>query len=61
MRDLAGECPIPGAQLVIAHVDGALDEREEADGAVGMGHSPARSRIVDRRPSLNSAANSVFQ
>jgi len=35
MRDLSAECPIPGAQLVIAHVDGALNERDEDDGSVG--------------------------
>ena len=35
MRDLAGECPIPAGQLVIIHVDGALNEHEEDDGAVG--------------------------
>ena len=35
MRDLAAECPIPGAQLVIAHVDGALNEHEDEEAAVG--------------------------
>ena len=35
MRDLAAECPIPGAQLVTAHVDGALNEHDEEDAAVG--------------------------
>lgn len=35
VRDLGGECPIPGAQLVIAHIGGALNERDWDDGAVG--------------------------
>ena len=35
MRDLAAECPIPGAQLVTAHVDGALNEHDDEDAAVG--------------------------
>ncbi|USZ70752.1 FAD-binding oxidoreductase [Natronosalvus halobius] len=35
MRELADECPIPGAQLVFAHVAGALNERDDDDGAVG--------------------------
>lgn len=35
MRDLAAECPIPGAQLLIFHVDGSLNERDRDDGAVG--------------------------
>ncbi|MFP8955444.1 FAD-binding oxidoreductase [Natrialbaceae archaeon A-CW3] len=35
MRELAAECPIPGAQMIFAHVGGALNEREEGDGAVG--------------------------
>lgn len=35
MRELAADCPIPGAQMVIAHVGGALNERDWDDGAVG--------------------------
>ena len=35
VRDLAAECPIPMAQLMVAHVGGALNERDEDDGAVG--------------------------
>ncbi|WP_254769299.1 FAD-binding oxidoreductase [Salinilacihabitans rarus] len=35
VRDLGGECPIPEAQLVVAHVGGALNERAPDDGAVG--------------------------
>ncbi|WP_440765721.1 FAD-binding oxidoreductase [Natronorubrum sp. DTA7] len=33
--DLAAECPIPAGQLVVAHLGGALNERDEDDGAVG--------------------------
>lgn len=32
---LSTECPIPGAQLVVAHLGGALNECDEDDGAVG--------------------------
>jgi FAD/FMN-containing dehydrogenase len=35
MRDLAAECPVPEGQLVVAHLGGALNERDEDDGAVG--------------------------
>lgn len=35
MRDLAAENPIPGGQLVFAHIGGALNEYDEDDGAVG--------------------------
>ncbi|MFW5935570.1 MAG: FAD-binding oxidoreductase [Halolamina sp.] len=35
VRELGAECPIPGAQLVFAHVGGALNERDPDDGAVG--------------------------
>lgn len=38
VRDLAAECPIPGAQLVVAHVGGALNEQ---DGGV-VGNRDAR-------------------
>ncbi len=34
-RDLAAECPVPGAQLVIAHIGGALNDHDWDDGAVG--------------------------
>jgi FAD/FMN-containing dehydrogenase/pimeloyl-ACP methyl ester carboxylesterase len=34
-RELAADCPIPLAQLGILHPAGALNEREEDDGAVG--------------------------
>ncbi len=35
IRDLAAECPIPAGQLVIVHVGGSANERDEDDGAVG--------------------------
>ncbi|WP_435345923.1 FAD-binding oxidoreductase [Haloarchaeobius sp. HRN-SO-5] len=35
VQELGDECPIPGAQLVVAHIGGALNEREWDDGAVG--------------------------
>jgi FAD/FMN-containing dehydrogenase len=35
MRGLAAENPIPGGQLVVAHLGGALNERDDDDGAVG--------------------------
>lgn len=35
MRDLARECPMPMAQLVVAHLGGAINERATDDGAVG--------------------------
>lgn len=35
MRELGGECPIPGGQMVIWHIGGALNERDWDDGAVG--------------------------
>jgi hypothetical protein len=35
VRELAGDCPIPLAQIGILHVGGALNEREPGDGAVG--------------------------
>jgi FAD/FMN-containing dehydrogenase len=34
-RDLFAECPIPGAELGLLHLGGALNEHDEADGAVG--------------------------
>jgi len=34
-RELAGECPIPLAQIGILHPGGALNEHEDDDGAVG--------------------------
>ncbi len=34
-QELAGECPIPLAQIGILHLGGALNEREDDDGAVG--------------------------
>ncbi len=34
-RELAGECPIPDAQVGLLHLDGALNERDLDDGAVG--------------------------
>ncbi|MBX0297854.1 BBE domain-containing protein [Haloarcula nitratireducens] len=34
VRDLAAENPIPDGQLVIAHIGGALNERDDDDGAV---------------------------
>ncbi len=34
-RELAGECPIPLAQMGILHPGGALNEHEDDDGAVG--------------------------
>ncbi|WP_224269370.1 FAD-binding oxidoreductase [Haloprofundus salinisoli] len=35
LRELAAECPIPGAQLVVAHIGGSLNDRDADDGAVG--------------------------
>ncbi|WP_458189196.1 FAD-binding oxidoreductase [Haladaptatus sp. NG-WS-4] len=35
MRDLAAECPIPGARIGFLHIGGALNEFDEDDGAVG--------------------------
>jgi FAD/FMN-containing dehydrogenase len=35
MRDLFGECSIPGAELGFLHLGGALNERDANDGAVG--------------------------
>ena len=35
MRDTFAECPIPGAELGILHLEGALNEHAEDDGAVG--------------------------
>lgn len=35
LHDLAAECPIADGQVVIAHVGGAMNEREGDDGAVG--------------------------
>ncbi|GKZ12164.1 FAD-binding oxidoreductase [Haladaptatus sp. T7] len=35
VRDLAADCPIPGGQLVVIHLGGALNERDSDDGAVG--------------------------
>lgn len=35
VRDSFSECPIPGAELGFLHVGGALNEHDEADGAVG--------------------------
>jgi len=34
-RDLFAECPIPGIELGFLHLGGALNERDEDDGAVG--------------------------
>ncbi|QLG27993.1 FAD-binding oxidoreductase [Halorarum halophilum] len=34
-RDLTGENPIPGGQMVFAHIGGALNEHDPGDGAVG--------------------------
>ncbi|SEP15822.1 FAD/FMN-containing dehydrogenase [Halogranum amylolyticum] len=35
MRNLAAECPIPGAQIGFLHIGGALNEFDQDDGAVG--------------------------
>jgi hypothetical protein len=35
VRDLFGECTIPGAELGFLHIGGALNEHDENDGAVG--------------------------
>ncbi|WP_255170789.1 FAD-binding oxidoreductase [Natrononativus amylolyticus] len=35
MRELAADNPIPGGQLLFAHVGGALNERDADDGSVG--------------------------
>ena len=35
IRDVFAECPIPGAELGVLHLGGALNERGEDDGAVG--------------------------
>jgi FAD/FMN-containing dehydrogenase len=35
VQELAAECPIPGAQLVVAHIGGVINERDGDDGAVG--------------------------
>lgn len=35
VRELAAECPIPGADLGFLHIAGAVNERPEDDGAVG--------------------------
>ncbi|MFC6800261.1 MULTISPECIES: FAD-binding oxidoreductase [unclassified Haladaptatus] len=35
MDELAAECPIPGGQLVAAHLGGAINERPADDGAIG--------------------------
>lgn len=35
VRDLFAECPIPGAELGLLHLGGALNERDADDGAVG--------------------------
>src|SRR6185295_6178842 len=34
-QELAGECPIPNAEIGFLHVGGALNERATDDGAVG--------------------------
>lgn len=34
-REAASSCPVPAGQVVVAHVGGALNEREWDDGAVG--------------------------
>jgi FAD/FMN-containing dehydrogenase len=39
LRELAGECPIPHAQIGTLHVAGALNERDGDDGAVGNRHA----------------------
>ena len=38
MQELAAENPIPGAQLVFAHIGGPLNELAADDGAVGNRH-----------------------
>jgi len=35
LRDLFAECPIPGGDLGVLHLEGALNSREADDGAVG--------------------------
>ena len=35
MRDLFADCPIPGAELGLLHLAGAVNERDPDDGAVG--------------------------
>ncbi|WP_416840157.1 FAD-binding oxidoreductase [Haloferax sp. DFSO52] len=35
MQKLALDCPIPGAQMVIAHIGGALNDHDADDGVVG--------------------------
>ena len=35
MRELFATCPIPGGELGLLHLGGALNERPAADGAVG--------------------------
>jgi FAD/FMN-containing dehydrogenase len=35
LRDLAADCPIPEAEVGLLHVDGALNEHDGDDGAVG--------------------------
>jgi hypothetical protein len=35
MRDIFADCPIPEAELGVLHIEGALNERDEDDGAVG--------------------------
>jgi FAD/FMN-containing dehydrogenase len=35
VRDLAGTCPIPRAEVAFLHLGGALNERDDDDGAVG--------------------------
>ncbi len=35
MRDLSAECPIPEGDLAFLHLGGALNERDDDDGAVG--------------------------
>ena len=39
LRELAGECPIPGAQVGTLHLAGALNDRAGDDGAVGNRHA----------------------
>ncbi|WP_332898901.1 FAD-binding oxidoreductase [Haladaptatus sp. CMSO5] len=35
VAELAAECPIPGGQLVLAHIGGAINDRADDDGAIG--------------------------
>lgn len=52
---------VPDSPVVLVVLVERSAEVQEADVASGMGHSAKRSRVVDRRSSLNSARYSVFQ